>query len=113
VNLVIKWKRGTSCSGVPSVCVFVFNSVTLPPQHRKLQQAFGDDAMLRAQVSLALCFLEAEPLLKIDDNTTRVRQLIRSQWRTEGGGFPPPRNSEVLPKLSRIPSSVEYTSVTT
>jgi hypothetical protein len=30
------------------------------------------------------------------------------------GGFkPPPRNSEVLPKLSRIPSSVEYTSITT
>jgi hypothetical protein len=27
--------------------------------------------------------------------------------------LPPPRNSEVLPKLSRIPSSVEYTSVTT
>jgi hypothetical protein len=39
------------------------------------------------------------------------------QWRTEGGwGFqppPPPRNSEVLPKLSRIPSSVEYFSITT
>jgi hypothetical protein len=41
------------------------------------------------------------------------------QWRTEGGGgglgssTHPPRNSEVLPKLSRIPSSVEYTSVTT
>jgi hypothetical protein len=37
------------------------------------------------------------------------------QWRTEGGGvqeFKPPRNSEVLQKLSRIPSSVEYTSVT-
>jgi hypothetical protein len=33
------------------------------------------------------------------------------QWRTEGGfgGLkpPPPRNSEVLTKLSRIPSSVE------
>jgi hypothetical protein len=29
------------------------------------------------------------------------------------GGPPPPRNSDVLPKLSRIPSSVEYTSVTT
>jgi hypothetical protein len=35
------------------------------------------------------------------------------QWRTEGGiQPPPPRNSEVLTKLSRIPSSVEYTSVT-
>jgi hypothetical protein len=31
-----------------------------------------------------------------------------------GLGFnPPPRNSEVLTKLSRIPSSVENTSVTT
>jgi hypothetical protein len=31
------------------------------------------------------------------------------------GGFnpPPPPNSEALPKLSRIPSSVEYTLVTT
>jgi hypothetical protein len=41
------------------------------------------------------------------------------QWRTEGavGGFggsgPPRRNSEVLTKLSRIPSSVGNTSVTT
>jgi hypothetical protein len=36
--------------------------------------------------------------------------------RRGGWGFkhpPPPRNSEVLPKLSRIPSSVEYTSITT
>jgi hypothetical protein len=29
------------------------------------------------------------------------------------GGFKPPRNSEVLKKLGQIPSSVEYTSVTT
>jgi hypothetical protein len=38
------------------------------------------------------------------------------QWRTEGGGGshpPTPRNSEVLTKLSRIPSSVENTSITT
>jgi hypothetical protein len=40
------------------------------------------------------------------------------QWRTEGGALgvsnpPPSRNSEVLSKLSRIPSSVENTSVTT
>jgi hypothetical protein len=37
------------------------------------------------------------------------------QWLTEVGGVqtPPPRNSEVLTKLSRIPSSVENTSVTT
>jgi hypothetical protein len=30
-----------------------------------------------------------------------------------GEGFKPPRNSEVLTKLSQIPSSMEYTSVTT
>jgi hypothetical protein len=30
-----------------------------------------------------------------------------------GGSTPPPRNSEVLTRLSRIPSSVENTSVTT
>jgi hypothetical protein len=40
------------------------------------------------------------------------------QWRTEGGfvgggGFRPPRNSEVLTKLRRIPSSVENSSLTT
>ena len=34
-------------------------------------------------------------------------------YRGEGGVKPPPRNSEVLTKLSRIPSSVENTSVTT
>jgi hypothetical protein len=38
------------------------------------------------------------------------------QWRTEGGlgvSNPPTRNPEVLKKLSRIPSSVKNTSVTT
>jgi hypothetical protein len=41
--------------------------------------------------------------------------VLYNQWRTEGlGGStpPPPRNSEILTKLSRIPSSVENTSVT-
>jgi hypothetical protein len=38
--------------------------------------------------------------------------LIIMQWRTERG-VQTPRNSEDWPKLSRIPSSVEYTSVTT
>jgi hypothetical protein len=40
---------------------------------------------------------------------------IRNQWRTERGGLGgsnPPRNSEILTKLSRIPCSVENTSVT-
>jgi hypothetical protein len=39
-----------------------------------------------------------------------------NQWRTEGGfgdSTPPPPNSDVLTKLSRIPSSGENTSVTT
>jgi hypothetical protein len=41
-----------------------------------------------------------------------------SQWRNEGRVWgvqqpPPPPNSEVLTKLSRIPSSVENTSATT
>jgi hypothetical protein len=47
----------------------------------------------------------------------RTLQDTTQQWRTEEGfgGFEPPplRNSEVLTKLSRIPSSVENTSVTT
>jgi hypothetical protein len=36
-------------------------------------------------------------------------QFRGKQWRSEGGfwGFPPPRNSKVLTKLSRIPSSVK------
>ena len=40
---------------------------------------------------------------------------IQKQWRTEGGFrmFNPPRNSEVLTKLIRIPISAENTSVTT
>jgi hypothetical protein len=33
-------------------------------------------------------------------------------WRTQGG-VQTPRNSEVLKKLDQIPSSVEYTYVTT
>jgi hypothetical protein len=45
----------------------------------------------------------------------------RHHWRTQGGGLGgsnptpphPTRNSEVLKKLGQIPSSVEYTSVTT
>jgi galactokinase/mevalonate kinase-like predicted kinase len=44
-----------------------------------------------------------------------------SQWRAEGGGgggwvvqtAPPLKKSEILTKLSRIPNSVENTSVTT
>jgi hypothetical protein len=48
----------------------------------------------------------------------RVLQMVEClQWRTAGGfgGFKPtnPRNSEVLTKLSRIPSTVDNTSVTT
>jgi hypothetical protein len=45
----------------------------------------------------------------------RVTRLNGTQWRTEGGlGVQPsPRNSEVLTTLSRIPRSVENTSVTT
>jgi hypothetical protein len=44
-----------------------------------------------------------------------IMQLSHMQWRTEGGGLGgsnPSRNSEVLTKLSRKPSSVENTSVT-
>jgi hypothetical protein len=39
----------------------------------------------------------------------------RHQWRTEGGSGVQPslRNSEVLTKLSQIPSSVENTFTTT
>jgi hypothetical protein len=34
------------------------------------------------------------------------------QWRTEGGQHPPlPELPKFLPKLSQVPSSVEYTSV--
>jgi hypothetical protein len=42
------------------------------------------------------------------------RSLSEGQWRTEGGlgRSNPPRNSEVLTKLSRIPCSVENTSLT-
>jgi hypothetical protein len=40
------------------------------------------------------------------------------QWHTErrgrgGWGVYTPRNSEALPKLSQIPSSVKYTPITT
>jgi hypothetical protein len=48
-----------------------------------------------------------------------TNHVLCEQWRTEGGGVwgvqpsPHPRNSEVLTKLSRIPSSVENTSITT
>jgi hypothetical protein len=60
----------------------------------------------------------------IDQNPKRAMRLDLvnyeiNHWRTEGGGevrlfkLPPPRNSEVFTKLSRIPSSLENTSVTT
>jgi hypothetical protein len=51
-----------------------------------------------------------------EENIAPAHCILDTQWRTEGGwGFnpPPPRNSEALTKLSRIPSSVENTSVTT
>jgi hypothetical protein len=50
------------------------------------------------------------------ENSQLLGYYSTLQWHTEGeGGFnpPPPRNSKVLTKLSRIPSSVENTSITT
>jgi hypothetical protein len=61
-------------------------------------------------------------LIKHDKRSDKVRAYSKYmvyQRRTEGAGggwgvqTPIPRNSEVLLKLSRIPSSVEYTPVTT
>ena len=47
-------------------------------------------------------------------HTTTPPQSVAVAYRGGGlGVFNPPRNSEVLTKLSRIPSSVENTSVTT
>jgi hypothetical protein len=46
---------------------------------------------------------------------TNFHHLVHNQWRAERGVWgvqTPPRNSEVLTKLSRIPSFVENTSVT-
>jgi hypothetical protein len=49
--------------------------------------------------------------------TVRSLKYLAVSGVLRGGGFggsnPLPRNSEVFPKLSRIPSSVEYTPVTT
>jgi hypothetical protein len=56
----------------------------------------------------------AEGSVKIHKGAQQSRHTY--QWRTEGGNGlnpPPPRNSEVLTKLSRIPCSVENTSITT
>jgi hypothetical protein len=58
------------------------------------------------------------PRLRWEDNIRMDLQDVGCggmQWRTEGRvwGVQTPRNSKVLPKLSRIPSSVEYTFVTT
>ena len=88
-----RWKQGISRSGMPSF-FFVLNSVTIPPQHGKLQQAFGDHAISRAQ---AFCwqFSEGKTLLEDDqrsrrpsttrtgDNRELVRGLVRSdRWLT-------------------------------
>jgi hypothetical protein len=62
--------------------------------------------------------MEYEKSLEVSLTNARLhdRNWPQNQWGTEGGISwvqPPPLNSYVLPKLSRIPSSVEYTSVTT
>ena len=65
------------------------------------------------RVALQFLRLQHTQHTSTDGNTKRYYCYV--QWRT-GGGFgvlKPPRNSEVLTKLSRIPSSVENTSVTT
>jgi hypothetical protein len=56
----------------------------------------------------------------VNDYQLPVADIAWKQWFTEegfgggGGEFNPlPRHSEVLTKLSRIPSSVENTSITT
>jgi hypothetical protein len=64
--------------------------------------------------------LWGEELKTIKRKSAHIGQLLSgeelktsAQWRIEGGLNPPPQNSEVLTKLSRIPSSVENTYVTT
>jgi hypothetical protein len=62
---------------------------------------------------------------KLQKNITITQKVLKcgagegwKQWCAQrgvgaGGGGLPPRNSEVLTELSRIPSSVENTSITT
>ena len=88
-----KWKHGISLSGMPSFfCVKLGDSATAT--HGKLQQAFGDDAMSRAQAfHWHKMFSEGRniaeykqcsgrpPATRTSDNTARVRELVRSDRR--------------------------------
>jgi hypothetical protein len=84
------------------MAVIAFHSRTL--QCAGLEQ--GGSGM-RTETEQGAQFKNSE----ITENRARITGVPRGWF----GGFkpPPPRNSEVLKKLGQIPSSVEYTSVTT
>ena len=64
-----RWQHGTSRSGKPPFFVYVKLGDNVTTTHGKIQQAFGDDAMSRAQaVPGTQHFLKAERLLKISSS---------------------------------------------
>jgi hypothetical protein len=69
-------------------CVKLGDSATTI--HGKRLHAFGDYAVSKAQpFAGTVCFLKAEPLLKMrGDNTTQVRELVRSDRISTVGMIP-------------------------
>jgi hypothetical protein len=86
VNLVIKLKARNIAHRY--AIFFVLNSVTLPPQYmgnfsRSLEMIQCPEHKPFADT---VCFLKEEPLLKLrGDDTTRVRELVRSDRRLKVG----------------------------
>jgi hypothetical protein len=86
--------------------------------------AHPQEALNKHHLVYYVRFISADPELQYTRSAVLLQSLYSCHlftllrprhWRTQGGvwGFKPPRNSEVLKKLGQIPSSVEYTSVTT
>jgi hypothetical protein len=79
---------------LPTLIIFCL----VAPELLVVHIIFNNSLPVTEQERLLLCLIEP------------VTGSSPEQWRTEGGGLP---DSEVLTKLSRIPSSMENTSVIT
>ena len=84
-----KWKHGISLSGMPFFCAKLGDSATRT--HGKLQQAFGDDAISRAQdFHWHKMFFEGRTIVEDEQRSGRpltirasdnTRELVRSDRR--------------------------------
>jgi hypothetical protein len=87
-----------------------------------VQKAYGNEALNRSNVFRSYSrFRNGKKVVENDERGGRPKSdrteaniaVVANLVKNYSTYYRTPGNSEALPKLSRIPSSVEYTSVTT